>query len=125
MKIDFQVDLRSHLHVFVRLVVSLIWLVLASACTKNDPSEANTTDPQWVVQKTPKSKVAVVFVHGIFGDTLGTWTGENKKTFFKYLEEAPDVGSKLDMFAFGFTSNLIRPGSFDIQEAANRLNESL
>lgn len=125
MKIDCQVDDRPHLRVLVRLVVSLIWLVLASACVKEDLSETNTTDPRWVVQKTPKSKVAVVFVHGIFGDTLGTWTRKNKKTLFEYLAETPDVGPKLDMFAFGFTSNMITPGSFDIQEAANKLHESL
>jgi len=102
---------------------------MLSGCSKVDEARAsiepNNTDSKWVIRKTPSSKVAVVFVHGIFGDTLGTWTHANGKSFLQYLEEAPKVGSQLDMFAFGFRSNMVTAGSFDIQEAANKLHESL
>lgn len=101
------------------------FLVLVGACSEKDPLESNKSDPRWIVQKPERSKVAVVFVHGIFGDTVGTWTNPNKKTFFKLLEEAPEVGRQVDIFAFGFTSNMISPGSFDIQGAANRLHQTL
>jgi len=106
-----------------------LWCLLVGVMSLVDKTrtsiEANNTDPKWVIQKTPSSKVAVVFVHGIFGDTLGTWTYASGKSFLQYLEEDPQVGPQLDMFAFGFRSNMVTAGSFDIQEAANKLDESL
>ena len=105
--------------------------VLIAACDGTPPTPpatpviANATDPQWVIQAAPHAKVAVVFVHGVFGDTLGTWTNDNGETFFRLLRAQPDVGSQLDIFAFGFTSNMFKPGSFDIREAANKLHDSL
>ncbi len=117
---------RQHQSTLILIVgVSL----LLAACNKEPPaappSKANTTDPQWVEQATPHAKVAVVFVHGIFGDTLGTWTSANGTTFFQLLKKDPGVGPKVDVFAFGYTSSMIKSGSFDIREAANKLHESL
>lgn len=86
----------------------------------------NSTDPKWVIQGNPHRDVAVVFVHGLFGDTLGTWSpGPGKPAFWDLMQTIPDVGSKLDMYAFGFTSNKLTAGSLDIREAANTLYESL
>jgi pimeloyl-ACP methyl ester carboxylesterase len=105
--------------------------VLIAACNRTPPTPpatpmvANATDPQWVIQAAPHAKVAVVFVHGVFGDTLGTWTNDNGETFFRLLRAQPDVGPQLDIFAFGFTSNMFERGSFDIREAANKLHDSL
>lgn len=121
---------QQHLGALWCLLVGVMSLVpILSGCSKVDKTrtsiEANNTDPKWVIQKTPSSKVAVVFVHGIFGDTLGTWTYASGKSFLQYLEEDVQVGPQLDMFAFGFRSNMVTAGSFDIQEAANKLDESL
>lgn len=110
----------------------LAWLAfMCAGCDKaptkppSTPDIANATDPQWVFQATPRAKTAVVFVHGIFGDTLGTWTYANGETFFRLLKAQPGVGTQLDIFAFGFTSNMFKAGSFDVREAANKLHESL
>jgi hypothetical protein len=112
-------------------------IALASGCsdTSNEkaqemvssrPAITNATDPRWVAQANPRNKVVLVFVHGIFGDTLDTWSlGNGKPTFFKILGAVPDVGPKLDMFAFGFTSQMFKGGSLDIREAANKLHQSL
>lgn len=83
---------------------------------------SNTTDPQWVHQKNPHATVALVFVHGIFGDTLKTWTSDNGTRFFDLVDRDPDLGPRVDSFAFGYTSKVIGSGSFDIEEAANRLH---
>jgi hypothetical protein len=88
-------------------------------------ADANTTDPHWVYPRNPQNKVAVVFIHGLFGDTNGTWTNKNGKTFFELLKENPDVGPNVDIYAFGFTSEMIGAGSLDIAEAAAKLNEFL
>lgn len=94
----------------------------ASSCHGCSQSDAvvNSSDPQWVNQHDPHAQVAVVFVHGIFGDTLGTW-GTEKTSFFKLLEDDPDIGPKVDLFAFGYTSNMFKSGSLAIDEAANLL----
>ncbi|HEX3527817.1 MAG TPA: hypothetical protein VH988_12200 [Thermoanaerobaculia bacterium] len=103
-------------------------LVVLTACpgSRTSPSTSavtpNTTDPQWVHQRDPHAKVALVFIHGIFGDTLGTWTSSNGTTFFDLVDKDPDLGPKVDSLAFGYTSKMIGAGSFDIQEAANRLH---
>lgn len=88
-------------------------------------SKANTNDPHWVRRSTPNRKVAVVFVHGLFGGTRDTWTHSSGKTFFDFLQSAPGVGGEVDIFAFGFTSNMIRPGSLDIGQASVTMHESM
>lgn len=83
---------------------------------------SNTTDPQWVHRQEPPAKVALVFIHGIFGDTLGTWKSSGGTSFFDLVEGDGDLGPQVDILAFGYTSRMIGTGSFDIQEAANRLH---
>lgn len=86
----------------------------------------NQTDPRWVSQATPHKPVAVVFIHGIIGDTLGTWTvgPPPTKSFFDYLK-ASNVGEQVDVFAFGFTSEMLGDGSLDVNEAATKLEQQL
>jgi pimeloyl-ACP methyl ester carboxylesterase len=121
----------------LRLSLLAALLAAATACTDKTPEKppaaeakkaavVNATDPRWVSQADPHRRVAVVFVHGIFGDTLDTWSsGAGKPTFFTLLAGVPDVGAKLDMYAFGFTSNMLTAGSLDIRESANKLHEYL
>lgn len=103
----------------------LIGITALIASCGSDNTATNTTDPHWVQQATPPSRVAVVFVHGLFGDTDGTWTNANGKSFFTLLKSAPGIGNQVDIFAFGFTSNKLKSGSLDIREAANMLEQSL
>lgn len=116
------------------LVLSAILLLVGCGKNKDAPPPVtpaateyvNAKDPQWVHQSTPPAKVAVVFIHGLTGDTLSTWTNPgNGRTFFDLLKASPKVGPQVDVFAFGFTSNIVRSGSFDVREAANKLHESL
>jgi pimeloyl-ACP methyl ester carboxylesterase len=110
------------------LLTCLVALAVAGCWKKKEPAPppppeeatANTSDPQWVKQHSPHAQLAVVFVHGIFGDTLGTWSGRGT-SFFKLLQNDPEIGPKVDLFAFGFTSNMFRGGSLAIDEAANLL----
>jgi hypothetical protein len=81
-------------------------------------AEDNTRDPQWVSQHTPRAQVAIVFVHGIFGDTLGTWTYSRDTSFFQLLNSDPKLAAPVDLFAFGYTSKMMGQGSFTIDEPA-------
>jgi pimeloyl-ACP methyl ester carboxylesterase len=96
----------------------------AGGCSKKVTID-NPSDPKWILQHNPHAKAALVFVHGLFGDTLGTWTAANGMTFFKLIANDPTVGSDLDIYAFGFRSAMFSSGSFDIQAAADRLDEYL
>jgi len=86
---------------------------------------ASDPDPRWVVRQTPPAKVALVYVHGVTGDMVGTWTASNGKTFFDLVNENPKTKGKADAFVFGFPSYIFKAGSFDIREAANRLHLQL
>ena len=92
-----------------------------------DAAVANRTDPHWVYRHAPHARVAVVFIHGLFGDTNGTWTPATPADagFFNLLHAAPGVGDKVDIFAFGFTSKMFGSGSLNVREAASSLEESL
>jgi pimeloyl-ACP methyl ester carboxylesterase len=87
------------------------------------PSDLAATDSRWLYRSQGNDTV-LVFIHGIFGDTVGTWTNDKGKTFFEYVKDSP-VGSKVDMFAFGFASNYVKDGSANIVEAANSLSAKL
>jgi pimeloyl-ACP methyl ester carboxylesterase len=111
------------------LVLAIAASVALAGCSKcgraSEGDLTNSTDPHWVEHHNPQAQVAVVFVHGIFGDTVGTWTHPNGTSFFDLIEKDPDLGSKVDTYAFGYPSKMVRAGSFDIQEAASRLHSRL
>ena len=52
-------------------------------------SATGDPDPHWVVRQSPRAKVALVYVHGVTGDMVGTWTASNGKTFFDLVNENP------------------------------------
>jgi pimeloyl-ACP methyl ester carboxylesterase len=88
-------------------------------------SSADDPDPHWVVQQRPPAKVALVYVHGVIGDMVGTWTSANGKKFFDLVNENESLKGQADAFVYGFPSYLFKGGSFDIQQAANKLHERL
>lgn len=100
-----------------------VGLVLLVACHK--PAPVNSEDPGWVERADPQHKIAVVFVHGIFGSTRGTWTGAHGESFFRLLKNDARLGPQVDSYAFGFSSNIMTGGSLDIREAANKLQSYL
>ena len=111
-------------------ILLLLACLIAPACGLFDrepsaPTVVNTTDPRWVHRNPTRADVAVVFVHGIFGDTVGTWTHDGGPSVFDLLKDNPAVGPRVDLFAFGYTSNMLQQGSLTIQEAANSLHGRL
>lgn len=92
----------------------------------NAARKPNTTLPQWVWKNTRRPNDALVFVHGIFGDTLDTWkNAKTGKHFYDLISADPRLGSHFDIFAYGYPSNMLQAGSSTIQEAANRLINDL
>jgi hypothetical protein len=114
------------------LLVAISLLALgAGGCKKKPVPEVaqamnNTDAPDWVIHdKDHQNPVAVVFVHGIFGTTHGTWTNKKGTTFFELIKRNKDVGSKIDVYAFGYTSEMVKEGSLDIYSAAEKLDSYL
>lgn len=86
----------------------------------------NTDAPDWIIyDREHPNPVAVVFVHGIFGTTQGTWTNKNGTTFFELIKRNKGVGNKIDVYAFGYTSEMVEEGSLDIYSAAEKLDSYL
>lgn len=102
--------------------------VAAPATVVGQPAESDeglvASDSRWLSRSDPAKDTVLVFVHGLFGDTVGTWTNKSGKTFFQYVAESP-VGPRVDMFAFGYPSNYIASGSFNVIQAANSLSAKL
>ncbi len=117
----------SHRGRIATLLGAVIIILATAPLTGCDPKPPvqNTVASDWMAQNDPPSKVAVVFVHGLFGTTTGTWKNDNGATFFDLLKQDPDLGGKVDIFAFGFTSNMFRSGSLNIVEAANAFDQVL
>jgi pimeloyl-ACP methyl ester carboxylesterase len=80
----------------------------------------------WVHQDPAhRAEIALVFVHGVFGDARGTWTNDNGRTFFDLIHQHPKIGKPVDIYAFGFPSNKVRSGSFSISDASKSLFDKL
>src|SRR2546421_12454830 len=106
-----------------RSIVILLAVTTATVlcgCAKKAPdSSAPSTgttsqtdpNPHWVVQQTPSAKVALVYVHGIFGDMTGTWTADNGETFYGLVNENPATKGKVDEFVYGFPSYILKATS--------------
>lgn len=121
----------------VRHAVALCFVLWLVGCTEQhrpsdatvgtrSPAEENANDPQWIYRDSQHpNRVAIVFVHGIFGDTKGTWTNSNGVSFFDYVHSLSNIGNKVDIYAFGFSSHMLANGSLKIGEAANKLNDYL
>lgn len=103
-------------------IVAALFALLA-AC--DQPAAMNREDPGWVDRAEPQHRIALVFVHGIFGSTRGTWTGGNGESFFRLLKKDARLAPQVDTYAFGFSSNIMSGGSLDIREAANKLQSYL
>jgi pimeloyl-ACP methyl ester carboxylesterase len=108
---------------------ALLAVLLLAGCPKKSPPPAPAVDvdpdPRWAVQQKPRAKVALVFVHGVTGDMLGTWTAPNGKKFWDLVDENQRLSKRTDAFVFGFPSYFIKDGSFDIDQAAIRLHQRI
>lgn len=122
------------LRAFPLLTLLALLTLMLTACPSPDTGDGDTPsgatidnpeDPVWIVRADPRHRTAIVFIHGLFGTTTGTWSNDTGGTFFGLLAEDPDFRDKVDIFAFGFTSNMFEGGSLGVVEAANALDQTL
>jgi pimeloyl-ACP methyl ester carboxylesterase len=81
--------------------------------------------PQWWPSKpSSPNRIATVYVHGLFGDTMTTWRADTPgaKYLFEYVQDYPEFKSTIDTFVFGFPSHFLKSGSLTPTEAAKQLN---
>jgi hypothetical protein len=108
---------------------ALVAVLLLAGCPKKSSPPAPQADvdpePQWMLRQKPPAKVALVFVHGVTGDMVGTWTATNGRKFWDLVDENPSLSKRTDAFVFGFPSYFLKGGSFDIDQAANRLHQRI
>ncbi|MFL6634546.1 MAG: esterase/lipase family protein [Massilia sp.] len=116
--------MRSTVFSRARTIFLLLYALLCLCGCDKAPAH-NDEDPGWVDQARPPHRIAVVFVHGIFGSTRGTWTNDNGESFFSLLKKDETLGPQVDTYAFGFKSSMMQSGSLDIREAAIKLQRYL
>lgn len=113
-------------------VIGSLILLLAACPSPTPPPETlgNKNGPQWIYPPegihppAQHKSIAVVFIHGIFGDALDTWTSPAGTRFFDLLHQS-EFGEQLDIYAFGYTSKMLEGGSLSIDEAARSLHQYL
>src|SRR5688572_30565124 len=64
----------------------------------------------------------LLFIHGIFGDTVGTWSDGGNSNLPALILQRPAFSKGFDTFAFGFPSAKVKEGSFRVPEAAQALH---
>jgi len=110
-------------------------LFAALSLTISCAGTTQTTPPNpqistYVLGPNKASKRALVFVHGIFGDSRTTWENKTGRSFFDLIKE--DLRTKgensvffgSDLYTFGFGSRFIG-SSFTIDQAVQNLRERL
>lgn len=87
--------------------------------------KANVTHPQFLKptsdDEAPSTSDAtlLLFVHGVFGDTVSTWSrGDLSQSLPSLLLARKEFSRGFDAFAFGYMSEIVRRGSFQIHQAA-------
>jgi pimeloyl-ACP methyl ester carboxylesterase len=90
-----------------------------------DARKPNVTPSQFIKPKddasspsTPRATL-LLFVHGIFGDTVDTWSRSDRNHSLPSLLLArKEFETGYDAFVFGFPSTMLKLGSFQIPQAA-------
>ncbi|MFP3614539.1 alpha/beta hydrolase [Paraburkholderia sp. SIMBA_050] len=104
------------------LIMSAI--IFCGAIVASAATAAGTSHWVYPVQH---AKVAIVFIHGLTGDSIDTWTLNKGKgqSFFRYTRDDPKIGKYVDIFTFAYTSEYFERGSLHVDEAAAKLFETL
>jgi pimeloyl-ACP methyl ester carboxylesterase len=96
-----------------------------------DARRPNVTSPKFLKPETdaaaPTSADAtlLLFIHGIFGDTVTTWSRVDKPSLPTLILKRPEFADRFDAYAFGFPSSKVHEGSFSIPEAAKSLESDI
>jgi pimeloyl-ACP methyl ester carboxylesterase/exopolysaccharide biosynthesis protein len=94
----------------------------SSLQTVLDARKPNFSEPQYVKRHDePKAQTLVLFVHGIFGDTIGTWKGASGLTLAAAVLQRAEFATGYDAYAFGFPSAMVKQGSFTVTQASAAL----
>ncbi len=98
-----------------RFVISLVAsLLMGGVCI--------AASPDYVRPKVQSDRV-IVFVHGIFGDSLGTWRNAKGQYLWDFVANEPAIKTA-NIYAYGFPSKF-QAGSFGIDEAVDDLEQRL
>lgn len=108
-------------------LAALLLSTLLSGCQSMEAKqvkaqEVNLKSPDYAFPQQSNEKV-FVFVHGIFGDAVDTWTSSNGKRYFDLMRDDA-VFKDADFYVYGFPSYYWR-SSFTIDQAATDLANHL
>jgi hypothetical protein len=87
-----------------------------------DARKPNKTESQFIQRNAlQQSDTLLLFIHGIFGDTLKTWSTESGPSLPEIILKRDEFSKNIDAYAFGYASSIVGSGSFSVTEAAKSL----
>lgn len=90
-----------------------------------DARKPNLTEPQYIKRDDgSKAQTLLLFIHGVFGDTLDTWKGTSEVTLAAAALQRAEFATGYDAYAFGFPSAMIKQGSFTVTQASVALKRT-
>lgn len=130
--------LLSFLHAvhFSAAVILLLCPLLIAGCLGSldatdrelqDARTPNTMPPHFATGRGPNlpRRSVMVFVHGVFGDAVRSWTEEGREPFWTLMNH-DDLLQPFDVFVFGFQSDfLISASSLSVGEAVGQLANAM
>lgn len=118
---------RTREHILPAAVLALAAITSACRATEKlpqyvlDARKPNVTPPHYLVaarSAVNPPATLLLFVHGVFGDTVKSWARPNAPSLPAVILQRPEFANQFDAFAFGFASETLKPGSFHVPEAA-------
>jgi pimeloyl-ACP methyl ester carboxylesterase len=76
------------------------------------------------LRKNPKNDTVIVFVHGVLGDAVQTWTNDRTKASFPQLLADDPAFKAVNVYVHGYVSPKIKRAQ-DVEELARRLGDYL
>lgn len=108
----------------LRLLRVSLLLALAYALFGCDDKPTPTSRSYWVRAASDNAPTVVVFIHGVLGDAVGTWTAPGVEGGWPGLMHRDSSMPAVDIFAVGYLSEPLSKAS-TIEEIANRTLVSL
>ncbi len=92
------------------------------ACSKReDPHDSEAGPDKFLeIRGRSESDVAIVFVHGLFGDAKSSWTNETTKAYWPQLICNDRAFDAADVYAFSYLTSALTSGPF-IDEVGENL----
>ena len=116
--------MRAISPLFVCACALAAWSLAVSAQTPPSLAAPKAWDGGYLGVKDDKRKLVVVFVHGVLGNYLDTWTNKKNGTYWPQLVLTDPVFQNANVYVYRYQSPKLETAQ-DVEELATRLGDFL